>query len=68
MAYKLKLSDSSRVHPVFHVSQLKKAIGNYQFSPELPLDSGIDVESIVYPDKVLSWRDTFEEGQHTREW
>ena len=28
MAYKLELSTSSRVHPVLHVSCLKKVIGN----------------------------------------
>ena len=28
MAYKLELSSSSRVHPIFHVSCLKKVIGN----------------------------------------
>ena len=28
MAYKLELLESSQVHPVFHVSCLKKVIGN----------------------------------------
>ena len=34
MAYKLELLTASRVHPVFHVSCLKKVIGN-----KLPVQS-----------------------------
>ena len=36
-AYKLKLSDTSRVHPMFHVSLLKKCVTLGVTSQPLPL-------------------------------
>ena len=38
VAYKLQFADHVRIHPVFHVSQLKKAIGDHHVESEMPPD------------------------------
>lgn len=50
------------------MSQLKRVVGSYQHSLDLPPDLGMDNKDMIQPEKVLSWRDSFEEGLHTREW
>jgi hypothetical protein len=52
VAYRLELTESSLVHPVFHVSQLKKAVGSKYLVSSLPLD----IQSLQVTEKVLQKR------------
>lgn len=57
VAYRLKLPEGSQIHPVFHVSQLKKSLSKgRQVSPKLPLVSGggkLRIEPIAILDRRL---------------
>jgi hypothetical protein len=53
VAYKLELPTHSSIHPVFHVSQLKKAVGAaHQVIPTLPTDFALHLA----PKKILKSR------------
>jgi hypothetical protein len=53
VAYKLDLPPPPSIHPVFHVSQLKKVIGPaVQVSPTL----SDEVSALQVPDKILEQR------------
>jgi hypothetical protein len=56
MAYKLELSASSRVHPVFHVSCLKKVIGDKIPVQTILLELDEEVKIILDPKAITDKR------------
>lgn len=56
VAYKLQLPPQSRIHPVFHVSLLKKAIGDYSVQGDLPTELEVTDMDEFYPEKVIGSR------------
>ena len=52
VAYKLRLPASSRIHPVFHVSQLKQMVPSTEVTSSVP----DDLDILRVPEKVLGRR------------
>lgn len=64
--YRLELTPSSQIHPVFHVSQLKKAVKSHPISPTIPSQLITDLVLEVQPAAVLGVRNA-NTGNHTTE-
>lgn len=65
VAYKLDLPVHSKIHPVFHVSQLKRSTGEAPVSSNFPSQLTADLELKVEPEDLLAVR-TIQEGLETR--
>ena len=56
VAYRLDLPASSKIHPVFHISQLRRALGTSHPASALPSELSGDLEMVVEPEELLGIR------------
>ncbi|KAD3067765.1 hypothetical protein E3N88_35645 [Mikania micrantha] len=63
VSYELELPPEARIHPIFHVSMLKLAHGDYSSTPTPPLPLTNDWELHVQPAAILDHRWTSEAGK-----
>ena len=67
VAYQLKLPSAVKIHDVFHVSQLKKAIGSHEGYSTIPYHLTSDLELLVEPLEVRGVRPTMQHEKTGRE-
>lgn len=69
VSYNLKFPASTKVHQVFHISQLKRAVGDYQVAATLPDGLEVEEDTIEEPGEVLATCDIWQQvRQHLVKW
>lgn len=68
VTYMLKLPSTLKVYLVFHVSQLKKAIGSYSVETDLPADLEVELDESGEPEKVLASLEVVKAGRNGKQW
>lgn len=68
VTYKLKLPRHSKLHPVFHVSLLKKYVGNNPITTEELPDYDQEDVIVLTPEKVLQRRQINRDGVDIIQW
>ncbi|KZV58495.1 hypothetical protein F511_11955 [Dorcoceras hygrometricum] len=67
VAYKIKLPPGSKIHPVFHVSCLKRAVGNAGVFQYLPKGLETDLNAEFVPERVVAERSKLVKGERVQQ-
>ncbi|GKF93054.1 hypothetical protein Tco_0279773, partial [Tanacetum coccineum] len=68
VAYKLQLLESSKIHPIFHVSLLKHVVGNHAVEPTLPQGLEMDSSTPSLLKKCLVVHEVTKKGEKVPQW